>query len=102
MGSQITSLTIVYPTVYSGADQRKQQRSRVPDLCEGNSPVTGEFPAQRASNAENVPMWWRYIYIYDSYMIGLGTTVGYDCGAEQLARQTVLFMDRIAAANTNL
>ena len=23
-------------------------------LCEGNSPVTGEFPAQRASNAENV------------------------------------------------
>ena len=25
--SQITSLTIVYPTVYSGADQRKHQRS---------------------------------------------------------------------------
>ena len=23
-------------------------------LCEGNSPVTGEFPAQRAGNAENV------------------------------------------------
>ena len=22
--------------------------------CEGNSPVTGEFPAQRASDAENV------------------------------------------------
>ena len=27
MGSQITSLTIVYSTVYSGADQRKQQSS---------------------------------------------------------------------------
>ena len=26
---------------------------RVTDLCAGNSPVTGEFPAQRASNAEN-------------------------------------------------
>ena len=26
----------------------------------GNSPVSGEFPAQRASNAENVSIWWRY------------------------------------------
>ena len=26
----------------------------------GNSPVTGEFPAQRASNAENVSIWWRH------------------------------------------
>ena len=26
-------------------------------LC-GNSPVTGEFPAQMASNAENVSIWW--------------------------------------------
>ena len=42
MASQITSLTIVYSTVYSGADQRK----RVTDLCAGNSPVTGEFPAK--------------------------------------------------------
>ena len=25
-----------------------------------NSPVTDEFPAQRASNAENVSIWWRY------------------------------------------
>ena len=29
-------------------------------LCEGNSPVTGEFPAQRASNMENVSIWWRH------------------------------------------
>ena len=28
----------------------------VTGLCEGNSPVTGEFPAQRASNTENVSM----------------------------------------------
>ena len=26
----------------------------------GDSPVTGEFPAQRASNAENVSIWWRH------------------------------------------
>ena len=29
-------------------------------LCEGNSPVTGEFPTQRASNAENDSIWWRH------------------------------------------
>ena len=33
---------------------------RVTGLCEGNSPVTGEFPAQRASNAEIVSIWWRH------------------------------------------
>ena len=48
MASKITSLTIVYSTVYSGAD------GRVTGLCAWNSPVTGEFHAQMASNAENV------------------------------------------------
>ena len=32
----------------------------VTGLCAGNSPGTGEFPAQMASNAENVSIWWRY------------------------------------------
>ena len=27
-------------------------------LCEGNPPVTGASPSQRASNAENVSIWW--------------------------------------------
>ena len=49
--SQITSLMIVDPTVYSGANQRKHQSSASLAFVEGNSPVTGEFPAQRASNA---------------------------------------------------
>ena len=53
MASQITSLTIVYTTVYSGADQRKHQSSASLAFA-GNSPGTGEFPAQIASNAENV------------------------------------------------
>ena len=30
----------------------------VTDLSEGNSPVTDEFPSQRASNMENVSIWW--------------------------------------------
>ena len=59
MASRITGLTIVYSTVYSGADQRKHQ-SCVTGICAENSPVTGEFPAQMASDAENVSIWWRH------------------------------------------
>ena len=39
---------------------KKTSKLRVTGLCAGNSPVTGEFPAQMASNAENVFIWWRY------------------------------------------
>ena len=55
MASQITSLTIVYATVYSGRS-KKASKLRVTGLCAGNSsPVIGEFPAQRVSNAEMFP-----------------------------------------------
>ena len=60
MASQITSLTIVYLTVHSGADQRKHQSSASLAFCAGNPPETGKFPAQMASNAENVSIWWRH------------------------------------------
>ena len=39
---------------------KKTSKLRVTCLCEGNSPVTGEFRAQRSSNTENVSMWWRH------------------------------------------
>ena len=39
---------------------KKISQPRVTGLCAGNSPVTGEFPAQRVSNAENVSIWWRH------------------------------------------
>ena len=51
---QITSLTIVYSTVYSGADQRKHQSSASLAF------VPGEFPAQMASDTENASIWWRH------------------------------------------
>ena len=38
----------------------KTSKLRVTGLCVGTSPVTCEFPAQRASNAENVTIWWRH------------------------------------------
>ena len=59
--SQITSLTIVcLLTRLFRRRSKKTSKLRVTGLCAGNSPVTGEFPAQRASNAENVSIWWRH------------------------------------------
>ena len=39
---------------------KKTSKLRVTGLFAGNSPVTGVFPAQMASNAENVSIWWRH------------------------------------------
>ena len=39
---------------------KKTSKLRVTGLCAGNSPETGEFPAQMASNAENASIWWRH------------------------------------------
>ena len=55
MSSQIASLTIVYSTVYSRRRSKKTSKLRVTGLCGRNSPLTGGFPAQRASNAEIFP-----------------------------------------------
>ena len=65
MASQITILTIVYSTFYSGADQRKHQSSTSLAFVCGihrlqiqiQIPVTDDFPARMASNAENVSIW---------------------------------------------
>ena len=39
---------------------KKTSKLCVAGLCAGNSPGTGEFPAQMASNAENFSIWWRH------------------------------------------
>ena len=39
---------------------KKTPQLRVTGLCAGISPVTGEFAAQRAGNAENVSIGWRH------------------------------------------
>ena len=39
---------------------KKASKLRVTGLCAGNSPGTGEFPAQMASYAENVSIWWHH------------------------------------------
>ena len=59
MASQITGVSVVYSNVCSDSDKKKSNHS-VTGLYERNSPVTGEFPAQRDSNAENASIWWRH------------------------------------------
>ena len=39
---------------------KKTSKLRVTGLCAWNSTETGEFPAQMASYAENVSIWWRH------------------------------------------
>ena len=43
-----------------GRRPKKTSKLCVTVLCAGNSPLTGEFPAQMASAAENVSIWWRH------------------------------------------
>ena len=59
MASQITSLTIVtQPFIRAQAKENIKAPRHWPSC--GESPGTGEFPAQMASNAENISIWWRH------------------------------------------
>ena len=54
MASKITGV-LTEPFVQA----QKISKLRLTGLCKWNTPVTGDFPAQRASNAEIVSIWWR-------------------------------------------
>ena len=43
-----------------GHRSKKISKHSVNGHCVGKLPGTGEFPAQMASNAENVSIWWRH------------------------------------------
>ena len=63
---------------------KNTSKLRVTGLCEGNSPMTVEFPAQRASDAENVSIWWRHHKInYNKN--GVAVTWWYHCEGDQSA-----------------
>ena len=46
----------------------KISKLRFTGLSEGNSSVTGEFPAQSVSNAENASIWWRH-HVFRTFVI---------------------------------
>ena len=60
MTSQTTGVSFISSTVLFRRIPKKISKLRVTGLCEGNTPVTGLFPAQRASNAAKVSIWWRH------------------------------------------
>ena len=59
IASQITSLTDVYSIFIQTQIKENIKAPRHWPLC-GEFTGTGEFPAQRASYAENVSIWWRH------------------------------------------
>ena len=84
---------------------KKTSELRVTGLGVGNSPVTGEFPAQRASNPKNVSISWRhhairvqllfvfaYTYITDTGVLVIITSQNSNCFKHKyyLANQTKL------------
>ena len=58
MASQITGVLFCLTLVQAQITENIRAPRHWP-LC-GISPVTGEFPAQKASNAGNVSIWWRH------------------------------------------
>ena len=62
MTSEITNLTLVHSTVYSRRRSKQTSKLRVSGLCAGNSPVTGEFSAKKASNAK--------MFLFDDVIMG--------------------------------
>ena len=64
IASEITSRTIVYSTFIQVQMKEKTSKLRITGLCAENSSVASEFPAQMASYAENVSIWWcHHVYI---------------------------------------
>ena len=86
MVSQISSLTIVYSTVYSGANQRKHQNSASLAF------VRCEFPAQMASNAENVSIWWRHHDDVLQCIVETSQSCNYVSGYTSVITETPIFI----------
>ena len=69
---------------------KKTSKPRVTGLCAGNSPGTGEFPAQMASYAENVSIWWRHHVILLSQIYS--PRIDYIPSAEAIIMQFILYL----------
>ena len=50
---------------------KKTSKLRVTGLFAGNSPEASEFPAQMASNTENVSIWWRHHEGFDTLSVSI-------------------------------
>ena len=64
---------------------KRESKLRVTGLCAGNSPVTGEFPAQKAGEAENVS-----IFPFDDVIMYKGNDNIINNGDSQIALSFIL------------
>ena len=73
MATQTPGVSIVYSTVFTGVDQRKHLSSVSLTFVKGIHYllVIGKFPTGRASNVENVSIWWRH----HALILASGTTL---------------------------
>ena len=60
VGTMVSQITSLNRLLKFRCRSKKTVKLLVTGLCVGNSPVTGEFSTQMASNAENVSIWWRH------------------------------------------
>ena len=89
MASQITSLAIVYSTVYSGSDQRKHQSSA--SLAFVRWPVNSLH--KMASNAEKVSIWWRnHESLLCSYAIGEQLPMKLKCKSTENESANIIYL----------
>ena len=90
---------------------KKTSKFCVTGLCAGNSPVTGEFPAQRASDAENISIWWRHHVMhshlwhrikYDFLYLQWFCCVLYCCGCITICEEVHMIYSTIFFSVTSL
>ena len=60
----ITTILHCLLNCWSRRSPKEISKLLVTGLCAENSPVSGEFPAQKASNAENDSIWWLHHVVY--------------------------------------
>ena len=60
MASQMTNLTIVYSTVYTGADQRKHESSASLAFVRGIHRWPVNSPHKWPVTRKNISIWWRH------------------------------------------
>ena len=62
MASQITSVSIVYSTASSGADQKHQSPASLAFVC---GKFTGHrwIPRKKVNNTADFSIWWRHLEI---------------------------------------
>ena len=68
-----------------GCTSKKTSTLRVTGLCVGNSPGTGQYPAQMASNVENVSIWWHHHD--DTILMFIGLWLTWHCGLQYNKRK---------------